>query len=227
MRRSVRVSDTTNPDPDRIFIAGAGYVGARLARCRMDRGDSVTCFVRSEAGAIRHSESGIAVVQWDFDTGERGSLAPGWADGSVIYYLAPPPATGKDDPRVGGFLDAVTGTPRRIVYMSTTGVYGDCGGELVTETRPTDPGTGRARRRVAAEDRVRRWCEGRSSVWVILRVPGIYGPGRLPTARLGDSVPVIRAEDAGPGNRIHIDDLVSVCLAAGVRTAAGEVEPMR
>jgi nucleoside-diphosphate-sugar epimerase len=98
--------------------------------------------------------------------------------------------------------------------MSTTGVYGDTGGDWVDESSPLRPRTDRARRRVSAEEMTRVWCNERRVRRVVLRVPGIYGPGRLPIERLQRSEPVIRTQEAGISNRIHVDDLVEACLLA-------------
>jgi hypothetical protein len=86
---------------------------------------------------------------------------------------------------------------------------------MVTEDTPPAPTTPRGARRLAAEHAVRAWCEARGAPWVILRVPGIYGPGRLPLERLRRGDPSIAESEAGPGNRIHVDDLVTVLRAAG------------
>jgi nucleoside-diphosphate-sugar epimerase len=76
------------------------------------------------------------------------------------------------------------------------------------------PGNDRSRRRVAAEGTARGWCAARGVRCVILRVPGIYGPHRLPLERLHRNEPALRDEDAGPGNRIHVDDLAAVIATA-------------
>lgn len=104
--------------------------------------------------------------------------------------------------------------PERIVYVSTTGVYGDAAGATVTEDTPPAPATDRARRRLDAETTLRAWCEPREVEWVILRVPGIYGPGRLPLDRLRRGEPALAESEAGPGNRIHVDDLADACVTA-------------
>jgi nucleoside-diphosphate-sugar epimerase len=101
------------------------------------------------------------------------------------------------------------------VYVSTTGVYGDAGGALVDEESPTNPGSDRAARRVDAEHSVRTWCTRNAVAWTILRVPGIYGPGRLPLERLKRGEPMIRHSEAGFSSRIHVDDLVAAALLAG------------
>src|SRR5690606_34231472 len=107
------------------------------------------------------------------------------------------------DLRLDRFLHLAIVPPRTFVYMSTTGVYGDAGGELVDESTPVRPSTDRARRRVSAEEMTRVWCHERRVRRVVLRVPGIYGPERLPLERLRKSEPVVRPEDAGITNRIH------------------------
>lgn len=123
------------------------------------------------------------------------------------------------------FLEGLcdSGQPRRILYISTTGVYGDCGGEWVDETRPVNPGVDRAWRRWDAEQRLRRWREQTGAELVILRVAGIYGPGKLPLARLRKGLPMVAPEQAPWTNRIHVDDLVQACLLGMQRGRDGEV----
>jgi nucleoside-diphosphate-sugar epimerase len=144
------------------------------------------------------------------------------AEGAEIAYLAPPPDAGTDDPRLERFLEALgSAQPSAFLYMSTTGVYGDTGGAVVTEASPVAPANDRSRRRVAAERAATAWCEARGVRVVVLRVPGIYGPHRLPRERLRRGEPALHPEDAGPGNRIHVDDLVTACVAALERPVRG------
>jgi nucleoside-diphosphate-sugar epimerase len=110
--------------------------------------------------------------------------------------------------------------PKAFVYISTTGVYGDTEGGFVDESTPVQPRTERARRRVSAEEMTRVWCTERRVRRVVLRVPGIYGPGRLPLDRLKQREPVVCPEDAGITNRIHVDDLVTACELAVVNKEA-------
>ena len=122
------------------------------------------------------------------------------ADQAAVVYLAPPPDTGTTDPRLESLLAQIEGaTPAVFVYISTTGVYGDAGGALVDEFTPVAPANDRSRRRVAAESTAQAWCAARGVRCVILRVPGIYGPNRLPLERLQRREPALREEDAGPG----------------------------
>ena len=131
-----------------------------------------------------------------------------------IAYTVPPSRDHRHDVRLGRLLEALSRPPRRFVYLSTTGVYGDRDGQRVDETTPVNPQSDRARRRVDAEEQLTAWCVRHSVTRVILRVPGIYGPGRLGTDRIESGRPVLEEADANPGNRIHVDDLVACCLAA-------------
>ncbi|MDH3914864.1 MAG: SDR family oxidoreductase [Chromatiales bacterium] len=193
-----------------IIIAGCGYTGRRLATRCMASGNVVLALVRSRSSLDSLESGGVPVVQTDLDETPRPT-----PDQGVRYvYMVPPPASGDTDPRIARWLTAISGTPERIVYLSTTGVYGDRGGQTVDEDTPPRPVSDRARRRLDAESRLLDFGASRGVRIVILRVPGIYGPGRLPLQRLQSGQPVPRDGDTGPGNRIHVDDLVSACLAS-------------
>src|SRR5919198_910806 len=96
--------------------------------------------------------------------------------------------------------------PRRLVYLSTSGVYGDCGGAWVDESRPLNPQTARARRRADAESQLERWCDAHGTTLIVLRVPGIYAADRLPLERLRHRLPVLRAGEDVYTSHIHADD---------------------
>lgn len=180
------------------LIVGVGYTGRRL----LER--------LPEALGLSRSTSDERVRAFDLDTAD--SLPVSFSrDDSLVYTV--PPARDDGDARLRTFLGLLHTAPRRIVYLSTTGVYGDRGGEAVDESTPISPSSDRARRRAAAEALLTRWCDSRGSELVILRVPGIYGPGRLGISRIADCRPVLREDGANPGNRIHVDDLVECCLA--------------
>jgi nucleoside-diphosphate-sugar epimerase len=138
----------------------------------------------------------------------------------AVLHFAPPPADGRDDPRTARLVAALTKgriIPQRFVYISTTGVYGDCAGARVTETRPRKPQTPRARRRVAAEDRLRNWARRYGITLAILRAPGIYAEARLPLDRIRHATPVLRPEEDVFTNHIHADDLARAAVAAVFR----------
>ncbi len=205
-----------------MFIVGCGYIGRRLARRGEAADRPVTGVVRSAASAAVLARQPIRVLQCDL---EKAQLPADSTAREAVFCLAPPPAGGVRDTRMQRFLGGLSasGQPRRIVYLSTTGVYGDCHGEWVDETRPANPQVDRARRRWDAEQQLRAWRERTGGELVILRVAGIYGPGKLPLARLRKQVPMVAEADASWTNRIHADDLVEVCLRAMERGADGAV----
>lgn len=180
-----------------LFV-GAGYTGARV----LERLPDAVALGRSRPGSER----------LDLDRDEGLGIAPP-AKYAVIYSV-PPASDQPGDPRLARFLALLPHPPARIVYLSTTGVYGNRDGERVDENSAPRPESARAERRLAAERLLADWCMGRGTTAVVLRVPGIYGPGRLGTEWLREAMPVIRDEEANPGNRIHVDDLVQCCLAA-------------
>jgi len=206
-----------------VFIIGCGDVGVRVARLVQDRGGQVAALARSDAAAVRLQGFGIEPVPGDLD--ELASLASLPVAGKLIFYLAPPPGGGPLDTRMRNFCAALerVQAPARVVYVSTSGVYGDCGGAWVTEQTPVNPQTSRARRRLDAETVLLHWAKPRGVAVVTLRVTGIYGPGRLPLARLQQGHPVLCEAESPPTNRIHADDLALVCLAAAEKGVDGEV----
>ena len=102
--------------------------------------------------------------------------------------------------------------PVRLVYASTTGVYGDCGGAWIDETRATRPANARAKRRVSAERQLRRASARGSVVASIARIPGIYARNRLPLARLEKGTPALIDADDVYTNHIHADDLAAILV---------------
>lgn len=206
-----------------VLIVGCGDVGVRIAKRLLPTGCRVSALARSAEGAARLQAFGIEPVPGNLD--DPASLADLPSAGKVVMYLAPPPGGGPIDGRMRHFCQVVTTArrPSKVVYVSTSGVYGDCGGAWVTEETPVNPQTSRAQRRVDAETAVREWGCACAVPVVILRVTGIYGPGRLPLARIKQGHPVLREEESPPTNRIHADDLALVCCAAAEKAADGEI----
>src|SRR5690606_29508218 len=135
----------------------------------------------------------------------------------AVLHFAPPPGGGDSDPRTARLLAALArrgSVPRRLVYISTTGVYGDCAGQAVDETRPRRAQTARARRRVDAEDRLRVFGRRNAVRVALLRAPGIYAADRLPLERLRRGDPVLDASEDVHTNHIHADDLARLACAA-------------
>lgn len=207
----------------RVFIVGCGDIGKRVARLAMADGAAVTALVRSEESAARLKDLGIATVEGHLD--DPDSLAGLPTRGAVVFYFAPPPGGGNVEPRVRAFCSAIGpgDEPAKVIYLSTSGVYGDCGDVAVTEDTPVNPQTARARRRHDAETVFRAWGAERGVPVVILRVTGIYGPGRLPLQQLTAGQPVLLESEASFTNRIHSEDLARVCMAAAQRGEDGDL----
>ena len=184
------------------LVAGTGYTGHRvLERLPADE----------VAGASRspiETDRPFQLVDFDALDTSVFDLPARYA----VLYTCPP--SDADDNRLQHFLAHLSPTPERFVYISTTGVYGDCKGAVVTEASPLNPDSRMSRPRVAAERLLARWAEQSSSDLVILRVPGIYGPGRLGIDRIRDGGAYVSNDEANPGNRIHVDDLATCCIAA-------------
>ena len=199
-----------------LLILGCGDVGLRVVRALAGRLRLLALTSSPDrCGALR--AAGVRPVVGDLD--DRASLGrlAGLAD--AVLYLAPPPATGHADPRLAALLAALSrrALPSRVVYASTTGVYGDCRGELVAETRQLNAATDRARRRVDAESRLRAWGRATGVRVTTLRIPGIYASDReggRPQDRVRRGTPVLAAGDDGYTNHIHADDLARACIAA-------------
>ena len=135
----------------------------------------------------------------------------------AVMHFAPPPGEGRDDPRTRKLIAALSREgriPQRFVYISTSGVYGDCAGARVDERRARRAQTPRARRRVAAENRLRAWAARHGIRLAILRAPGIYSSTRLPVERIRQGSPVLAADEDVFTNHIHADDLARAAVAA-------------
>lgn len=203
-----------------IFIFGCGDVGRRVARLWQARGAAVHALARSVESAAALQALGITSHGGDLD--DPASLTGLPLEGALVYYFAPPPLQGTADPRMRNFI-AHAGHPARVVYISTSGVYGDHGGDWVDEDTPPAPNTERAQRRLDAETVLRAWGRENKVGVTVLRVGGIYGPGRWPLERLRKGTPVLREEECGYTNRIHADDLAEICVVAGERGGTDRV----
>ncbi len=205
-------------EPQSVLIVGCGDIGRRVAARWQDV--PVTGLVSSAASAEQLQTTGITPLRANLD--DPASLKDLPLKNALVFYFAPPPATGTTDPRMGHFLAAMdpANLPSRVVYISTSGVYGDRAGEVVTEDTPPNPQVDRAKRRYDAEQQLRRFGQEYGVAIVILRVGGIYGPGRLPRKRLEDRIPIIHEHLAPATNRIHAEDLAQICVAAAQRGRA-------
>lgn len=201
----------------RALIVGCGDIGRRIARGLIADGHAVTGAVRRAEAAAEIAAEGIVPWQVDLDADAPAEAPP--AD--AVYWCAPPPAAGEADTRLRRWLPRLAVPAQGLLYISTSAVYGDCQGRWITEAETLKPGSARGHRRLDAELALRAWAARSGATAVTLRVPGIYGPGRLPAERLGRGDPVLRAEDSPYTNRVHADDLAEACRLALDRGEAG------
>jgi nucleoside-diphosphate-sugar epimerase len=198
-----------------LLIIGCGDIGGRIL-ARLASRFRVVALTSSPARVAPLRAAGAVPIVGDLD--RRRSLRPLRGFRRRVIHLAPPPESGgRRDPRTRALLAALRGRPGRLVYVSTTGVYGDRGGAWVDEHTPPAPANERAWRRLDAERGVRA---ARGSV---LRAPGIYAHDRLPLTRLRSGAPALAAEDDVYSNHIHADDLARLCIAALARGGRGRV----
>jgi nucleoside-diphosphate-sugar epimerase len=197
-----------------LLIVGFGDIARRalpLLRARFE----IVALARPGHAAAGIGHAGVRLESGDLDRPDTLRRFAGRA--SHVLHTAPPPAGGSEDTRTANLLAALAAhppLPRRIVYVSTSGVYGDCGGALVDETRPPNPHSDRARRRADAERRLLEFGRARQVRTVVLRAPGIYAAERLPLQRLRDGTPVLRPQDDVYTSHVHADDLAAMCAAA-------------
>jgi nucleoside-diphosphate-sugar epimerase len=197
----------------RILIVGCGDVGLRAAR--QLRGKArVYGLLRSAERADQLRAGGVIPVIGDLDDRRSLRRIAGLAD--VVFHFAPPPNEGESDPRTRHLIAALSAAslPRTLIYVSTSGVYGDCAGAVVAETWPARPKNARAKRRQDAETQLRHWAARAGVGLAILRAPGIYANDRMPEERVRKGLPALRPEDDIHTNHIHADDLAGLAIAA-------------
>ncbi|MEI7815694.1 MAG: SDR family oxidoreductase [Desulfuromonadales bacterium] len=207
----------------KVFIAGCGYIGERLACSYKESGADLTCIVRSSEHAARLESIGLHTVVTALDDLDTIPLiTPG---NSILFYLVPPPGGGVVDSRARNFIAQMSAAeaPSKIVYMSATSVYSNADGDVVTEESTATPDTAMGKRRLDAESAFLDYGATRNVPVVILRVSGIYGPGRLPLMQISQGHPLLNEQESGPSNRIHADDLTSICIAAAQKGAGGDI----
>lgn len=209
----------------RYCIAGCGDVGRRVLKQLLQAGvepTAIHALVNSESSARASKHFAVNVSRFDLDQDVVDTQV---LDGANCFYFVAPQKEGDVDKRSESLLrslDNHNSKPSRVVLISTTGVYGDTGGEWVFESSETKPQTARAKRRLSMELQWLLWAQKHNVVLRILRVPGIYANDRIPRIRLEKAIPVVRARECGFSNRIHADDLATICIAAD-RYAGAEI----
>lgn len=208
---------TLSMQTERLLIVGSGDIAWRALPWLLKR-FRVFALCRTPENARRWREAGAVPIIADLD--DRTTLNRLSGIAHWVLITAPPNGSQEGDPRLKRLLVKISSArmiPCRVVYIGTTGVYGDCAGAKIDETRPRRARNIRAQRRVAAENLLRAWMVSDPNTQrtvSILRAPGIYGKDRLPLARLSAGTPAIHDEEDSYTSHIHADDLaMSSCLA--------------
>lgn len=207
----------------RLLIIGCGDIARRALPWLVKR-YRVYAAVRSDRQRDELRALGVTPVLADLDRPNTLKRLAGL--GSLVLHFAPPPDRGTRDSRTRALVAVLSSSkilPQRLIYISTSGVYGNCGGARVSEVRKACPQTPRARRRADAENVLRRFGRRRRVVVSILRVPGIYAAERLPLARLERGDPLLKTDEDIYTNHIHADDLATIVLHALSRGRPGRI----
>jgi nucleoside-diphosphate-sugar epimerase len=196
----------------RWLIIGAGDVAQRMMPLLKHR-VRLFALCRHPEKAHFWRQLGAIPILGDLDDPKSLTRIAGVADG--IFHFAPPNMTGTKDIRTRHLISALSrchSVPQSIVYISTTGVYGDYQGQWVNETTPTKPTSSRAKRRVDAENQLRDFARRTGASLTILRAPGIYAENRLPLNRLKEQLPTIQDNEDSWSNHIHALDLARAAI---------------
>jgi len=202
-----------------LLIAGCGDISLRVAPLLQTHYRILGLYRNLDsAGHLRLH--GIIPIYGNLDLPRSLEKLAGIAQ--LVLHLAPQPNQGLYDRRTAHLLSALTRRtkrqaailPQRFIYISTSGVYGDCHGTLIDETYPAHPENDRAIRRIDAERQIRNWGKRNHIPVSILRVPGIYAANRLPLIRLREGHPALLDTEDSYTNHIHADDLARIICAA-------------
>ena len=195
---------------NKIILAGSGYLGGYIISEMIEKSPSCQIIEVSRTKKTRIASVKSTKMNLDDDPLKLEPFA-----GGIIIYMAPPSTVSLEDCRIKNFLKNLNGVKiKSFVYISTSGVYGNCDGQKVDELRKVNPETDRAKRRVSAEIQLTNYCKQQNISLIILRVPGIYGKGRLPIDRIKSGEPIINKKESKITNLIHVEDLARIVVAA-------------
>ena len=193
-----------------LILAGSGYLGESIiAEYKIIKN---TFNIIELCRSIKTHKPGVKSIQIDFDNITDDMK---YIEGSVVVYMAPPDTESLKDTRLNKFLNKISYYRiKKLIYISTSGVYGNCNGQIVNEENQINPLTDRAKRRANAESQIKSYCKRNNIGGIIFRVPGIYGRNRLPIKRVMDRDPLIKIEESRTTNLIHISDLTRLVIKA-------------
>jgi len=209
--------------PENILIIGCGDTGKRVLKQLQPQNNNIFVTSHKKDSQKQLKQLGISLIPANLDNKEDLEQLP--TNNASIFYFAPPAASGTTDVRMSNFVQSLSrkNPPKRIVYISTTGVYGNCDGQWISETATLNPGADRSKRRLHAESLIQEYCSSNSCEFVILRVTGIYCLEKLPLERLKNGMKVLHPDIAPASNRIHADDLANCCVKAMFDGPANEI----
>ena len=195
---------------DKLILAGSGYLSEYIINLILQNQYSFA--VKEVCRTKKNRSSHIENIIRDFDE-EKIDLQ--FAENSTVIYMAPPSTFSDKDDRINNFIKNISNLKiKKIIYTSTSGVYGDCEGRIVDENTGVAPITARAARRVDAENQLIYFSKKNNIKLIILRVPGIYGKGRLPVDRVKLREPLVNNNESRITNIIHVEDLARICIAS-------------
>jgi len=194
-----------------LIIVGYGYLGQKIANMI---NDSNKPDIYAISRQVHKNPPNVQSIKLDLDDKEQLKQKLPCTN---ILYLAPPPKTGQIDSRMNNFLNLLSLQslqPKKMVLISTTGVYGNCQGAWINETAPLQPKADRAMRRADAESKFSQYAKQSNIAYTILRVAGIYAEDKLPLARIRSAQPLVAKDESPYTNRIHAEDLARICIQA-------------
>ena len=193
-----------------LILAGSGYLGESIIAEHRNIKDTFNIIELCRSIKIIRPE--VKTIHIDFD---KITNDMSYVEDSVIVYMAPPDTVSLKDKRLTKFLNKISNYKiKKFIYISTSGVYGNCNGNIVNEKNNLNPLTDRAKRRVNAETQIQKFCLRRDIGGIIFRVPGIYGRNRLPIKRIKERDPLIKIEESRTTNLIHVSDLTRLVIKA-------------
>ena len=193
-----------------LILAGSGYLGESIiAEYNIIKN---TFNIIELCRSIKNRRPEVKTIQIDFD---KSTDDMSYVERSVIVYMAPPDTLSLKDTRLNKFLNNISNYKvKKLIYISTSGVYGNCNGNIVNEENKINPLTDRAKRRADAEIQIQKFCMRKNISGIIFRVPGIYGRNRLPVKRIKERDPLINIEESRTTNLIHVSDLTRLVIKA-------------
>ena len=206
-----------------FLVVGCGDVGKRVAHRLLANNAKISALTHSKASENSLKTLGIEPIFADLDQADSVSAITQSFDN--IFYFAPPPSSGQIDSRMQNFIQHYLRQhlPKRIVYISTTGVYGDHSDNWINEETPAKPQVDRSRRRLNAENQIIELAKNTKLEYVIVRVAGIYSLEKLPIERLQENKKILARNLSGASNRIHAEDLADILVAAMLNSKSGEI----